>query len=93
MQTAQPIQDSLAPLVAQLVLGNQRYEQETHHQRQRQNPHQRVPVVATGHGRLDHVAGTHPGHGDDYARPKRAQVLKKGPGYLWSRCVDGFSRG
>ena len=93
MQTAQPIQDSLAPLVAQLVLGDQGYEQEAHHQRQRQNPHQRVPVVATGHGRLDHVASAHPGHCDDYARPKRAQVLKKGPGHLWGRCASGFSRG
>ena len=72
-------------LVAQLILCNQRDEQETHDDCQDETPHQCVPEIAAGDSHLDNVARTKPRQHDNNAGTKRPEIFQEslgGSGWL-----------
>ena len=66
---------ALAVLVAELILGDDRHENEAHEQGERHRPHQRVAVVAAGDGGIDEVASAEPSQRDHQPGPERPDVL------------------
>ena len=68
MQPFEAGHNTLAVLVAQLVLGDDGNERETDEQGDDHRPHQAVAVVTAGDRRVNQIAGAEPGQRDDQTR-------------------------
>src|SRR5207249_4755041 len=75
MQSLQPLEDALAPLITELVARNGGNEEPANNERQGERPHEGVSISAARDRSIDDVSGAEPGQGDDDARPERPEVL------------------
>ena len=75
MEPRQAVENALAMLVAELVAGDERDEQEPQQHGDDEHPHQRVAVVRAGGRHVDDVPRAEPREDHHQSRPERAEVV------------------